>query len=797
MFAKNPYAVGNPVGDSSAFIGRTDILWEVLSVLRHPEDNAIVLYGQRRIGKTSVLQELEAQLPKKGAYHPIFFDLQDKAKWSLGRVLQKLAHKISDTLKQETEPDLGADPETTFHQIWLPELLNNLPQTTSLVLLFDEFDVLADPKAKQAGAALFPYLRKILTMNKERLNFVFVIGRKVDDLANIALFLFKGIPNCPVSLLKYEDTVKLVRLAENNNSLHWTEDAIEKVWQLTCGHPFLTQHLCSRVWKRLYEDEPEELPSVTRKEVEEAIPDTLYASRNTLVWLWEGLPPAERIVASALAGAKNQIETQGELEKLLNESGVHGVVIKELKKAPEQLQDWDLIKIPSNKDEKYCFKVELIRRWIAEYRPLNQVQDELDKIEPIAEKQYQAGLGLYHDGQLEQAISQLHQAIQTNPNHIKANQLLADILLTKGQTKEQIKEACDLLEQLYDYQPDAAHARLIQALLLLAQKFEEDTIKIRFWFYNIFNNREEKRLSIYERILTLEPNNPEAKRRKVDILQRQGDEAYKRGNLESALELYQAANLDNQLDPQIAKIQREIRHHEKEKNRSYNTPKKWPEIAMKNFDMKNLNMRHFGKMAIEMGAVILVLVGSYYIFGSLVPSGSMILLEVKKLETASDKPTYSLTAVFSDQPYFIETIRFYPHSDKPVKQATFRYDKYTPIDLVKSQSDALYYEISKAYLQKAVNEENNQDFSFKYSKKIEDFTFRFELEGVENQNTEFRCKLFLVESKTVPCNIKTEGYLSMFRSIPWWAIGSLVSFIVLSLIEIRFAFKEKKRRATY
>jgi hypothetical protein len=61
----NPYVAGNPVGDSPAFIGRADVLREVVRVLRRPQDNAIVLYGQRRIGKTSILQHLAAQLPNK------------------------------------------------------------------------------------------------------------------------------------------------------------------------------------------------------------------------------------------------------------------------------------------------------------------------------------------------------------------------------------------------------------------------------------------------------------------------------------------------------------------------------------------------------------------------------------------------------------------------------------------------------------------------------------------------------------------------------------------------------------
>jgi len=48
MVPLNPYIAGNPVGDSPAFVGRVDVLREVLRVLRRPQDNAIVLYGQRR-----------------------------------------------------------------------------------------------------------------------------------------------------------------------------------------------------------------------------------------------------------------------------------------------------------------------------------------------------------------------------------------------------------------------------------------------------------------------------------------------------------------------------------------------------------------------------------------------------------------------------------------------------------------------------------------------------------------------------------------------------------------------------
>jgi tetratricopeptide (TPR) repeat protein len=286
-----------------------------------------------------------------------------------------------------------------------------------------------------------------------------------------------------------------VRLSKANDTLRWPDDAVERVWQLTRGHPFLTQQLCSHVWERAYDEEPNELPSVTPADVDAAVPDALEASRNTLEWLWDGLPPAERVVASALAEAGPGPITQEELERLLHESGVR-VVIRELQNAPQMLQDWDLI---GPADSGYRFRVELLRRWIAEHKPLRRVQEELDRIEPVAENLYRAGLGFFRSGQLDQAIDQLRQAIGLNPNHAGANQLLADILLARKQPGE----ARQLLERLYEYQPAAARSRLVQALLAEAPTAESD----------------DERLVLYERVLHYEPAQPEAAAKVVVIRQ--------------------------------------------------------------------------------------------------------------------------------------------------------------------------------------------------------------------------------------------------------------------------------------
>jgi len=63
----NPYIAGNPGGGQKAYVGPMNVLKDVLRVLKNPNDNALVLYGQRRIGKTSIVQELTHRLPQEGS----------------------------------------------------------------------------------------------------------------------------------------------------------------------------------------------------------------------------------------------------------------------------------------------------------------------------------------------------------------------------------------------------------------------------------------------------------------------------------------------------------------------------------------------------------------------------------------------------------------------------------------------------------------------------------------------------------------------------------------------------------
>ncbi len=523
MAPRNPYIVGNPVGNTSIFVGRQDVLQVVVRMLRNPDQNAITLYGQRRIGKTSVLQYLHSHLPEQGNYRPVLYDLQDKAAWPLERLIGDLARKIAYDLNLP-DPGLGLGTEDAFRLVWLPGALASLPDETALVLLFDEFDVLDDPKAEQSAIAFSPYLRQLLGLDPARLQFVFVFGRKVSDLSYEILSTFKGVISRHISLLKPTETRKLITFSEVDGGLQWTDAATQEVWNLTHGHPYLAQSLCSQVWDVLL-DEKVGPAQVEAQMVLDAVDETLESSNNMLEYLWNGLGPAEKVVAAALAQAGPGIVAKEKLEMILRNSGVQ-VSIRELRDAPELLRDWDLLE---DVDGSYRFRVELLRRWIAENKSLRRAQDELvRKLESAAERLYLAADGLFQRSDLDGSETLLLKVLDLSPDHLDANELLFKILISQGR----LNELQSRVNHLMEAHPIVARQYQVRIYLELAK----------------IDSHENQQLDYYGKVLELDPKNLVARAAWVKRYLERGETAIQAGNYASAFQNFKNAGIKEKIE---------------------------------------------------------------------------------------------------------------------------------------------------------------------------------------------------------------------------------------------------------
>lgn len=469
----NPYIAGNPVHGDFGFFGRVDILRQVEQILAAPGQSAVILYGPRRIGKTSILLQLQYSLPSD-QYTVIYQDLQDKARQPMRDLLAELADEIADDLNL-VEPDLIFDDQgRAFQKEFLPRVYNILPNKEQrLVLLFDEFDVLdmvQREKLSNTAAAnqLFATLRRWLR-EESRLAFVFALGRNLEDLDSDFLSTFKGSQTVQVSVFSREDTVALITAPE---SLRYTNEAIDEVYTLTNGHPYFTQLLCSLCFDRAYGQQFvgnfSQPLMVTVEDVDMLIPTLFSRADNVFAWIWNGLPPAERIVASALAellANDNRVVTQDEIEKALRNEGIR-VIIRDLPVSAEKLVGWQLLQ---RVDGGYRFLVPLLHQWIRENKPLITTRDEIDRLNPRAHAYFETAKSEYQAGNLEDAKKNLYQALILNSDHLQAQILMGDLCLEQND----FENALNYYEQAYKQDRKQVEGKLEETLRGLENKSKQ------------------------------------------------------------------------------------------------------------------------------------------------------------------------------------------------------------------------------------------------------------------------------------------------------------------------------------
>ena len=147
----NPYIAGTPLLGPEMFYGRAH---EITNICRHLRHNSLMLIGERRIGKTTMLHQLSKVLKEDSGdidFLPVYIDLQGVQEWAffyliMGELVQCFGQRIEDAdLLWHREKDgydyrnFNADLRTVIRT------MNSIEgDRCKLVLLIDEADVMND-----------------------------------------------------------------------------------------------------------------------------------------------------------------------------------------------------------------------------------------------------------------------------------------------------------------------------------------------------------------------------------------------------------------------------------------------------------------------------------------------------------------------------------------------------------------------------------------------------------------------------------------------------------------------------
>jgi hypothetical protein len=264
----NPYSYSSPaLGD--VFKGREREVQEVVDRLRgNDRSNALLIWGQQRIGKTSLLLHLERDVLPNEKYLIVYITLQDVEGQPIGNFLHKIALEIQSKLQREEVrvPHLDKmkqEPIRHFQEFTgqLKQMLG--PQ--NLLIILDEFQGIGTLKEEGATKQeVFSYFRS-LVQHGMLVNFLLCGGGIHNHLlaqSEIRSFLALA-DSIKVGSLDKKAAVALV--TELDRSLHYHDQAVERLLEVTDCHPCYLTFLC----KELYQSRTPQ--SITLADVERVI----------------------------------------------------------------------------------------------------------------------------------------------------------------------------------------------------------------------------------------------------------------------------------------------------------------------------------------------------------------------------------------------------------------------------------------------------------------------------------------------------------------------------------------------
>lgn len=373
----NPYIAGSPVTGTEMFYGRQDVFAFVKRNLigRH-RDTPVVLYGQRRTGKTSVLYQLHRHL--EDTYRCIFIDLHGLNLSSTGSFLFGVANAIGRTLRRDyqlrVDPPLRAeflaDPASAFEGMFLDKVWPALGDD-HLVLMMDEVVRLDEEvRAGHLEREVFDYLRHLM-QHYPRLNFIFSLGSGLEELAKDYAFVFSVALYHRISFLKPEAARELItQPAQGHYQL--AAEAVERILEITSGHPYYTQLVCHCVfdlWSRV----PKEIMNAA--DVDAVLSEAIELGSANLTYVWEDSTQGEKALMAGLAAAMKGGAGPVTVGQARDEWHSIGVSLPE-GEAARSVHSLTSREVLAS-DEGYSFTIDLQRLWLVRHRRLDWVKDEL------------------------------------------------------------------------------------------------------------------------------------------------------------------------------------------------------------------------------------------------------------------------------------------------------------------------------------------------------------------------------------------------------------------------------------
>jgi len=364
----NIYTFGPPINKKyhEVFAERPEVTKRLEQLLQKRHCPPLLLYGQRRTGKTSLLINLDYLLPS--TFVMLFVDCQgpvslarDPASlfYNLGRAINEAQEKYPNIkFPPLNEDTLRTDPFTRFDE-WLDKLEQATGDKT-LLLALDEFvtiDEAFEDKRLQPAEILGMF--RHLIQHRPRFRLLFAGTHTFADLQHWASYLI-NVQTVQIGYLSEEEARQLIEQPIKYFPVRYTPEASQRLITVTRAHPALVQLVCGELIQLKDGQNVEKRLKVEIDDVEKATKRALSVGSFFFADI-----------------EQNQVDDTGRAILYFIASHGEGIPVSQtalstqfgnnLEKTLASLKQRDIIEA---QEDGYCFQVEMIRQWFVKSKDM-------------------------------------------------------------------------------------------------------------------------------------------------------------------------------------------------------------------------------------------------------------------------------------------------------------------------------------------------------------------------------------------------------------------------------------------
>ncbi|HEY0755093.1 MAG TPA: ATP-binding protein, partial [Ktedonobacteraceae bacterium] len=336
----------------------------------------VVLYGQRRSGKSSLIYKLLLS-NLLDPHIPVRIDMQHLTlNFTVEKFFRDVAYSIHrEIMKQGYTlpfPDLGLfkDDATFVFDRFLDEVEAWLGGR-KLVLLIDEFEVL-DEKAEthQIDRHLFDHLRS-LVQERQCMHLLLAGTHKLEGLSSAYWSVFFNLAiHRRLANLTPEAARQLI-CDPMKGVLEFDHFAIEKIRSLTGDQPYLIQLFCHALVRHC---QVQAKDYITINDVNVVLNEVKDSGRQYFNWIWDQVTQEERVILAIItqaSGDGEQFVSFNDVERSFREYHL-SFTSDSLLASLRNLRNSDVIVDVPN-EHRYKIVVGLTHSWLHETKPLQRV----------------------------------------------------------------------------------------------------------------------------------------------------------------------------------------------------------------------------------------------------------------------------------------------------------------------------------------------------------------------------------------------------------------------------------------